>query len=336
MSSVNSSMLGRVLKAAVARGASDVHAKAGDVFRARVDGELVPLTKQPLTPAQTRALVATFTGMASTDKRLDALRDFDCSWGAAGIGRFRVNVSRQRSSFMVVLRVIPFAVPTPEALGLPEVVARVAEAPHGLVLVVGQSGSGRTATVAAMIHHINRSQKRHVLTLEDPIEFLQRDLSSSITQREVGPDTDSVASGLQAARRQDPDVIVISELRDPASIDQAVLAAESNCLVIAAVTAYDTAAALFELVAAMPPYEREVFRVRLASALRAVISQRMIARGKGTGREVEVEWVEVTPAMRQALAASVERPAVRAAMEAAAHEGRAELFPRDSDHAQGH
>lgn len=336
MSSANSPMLARVLKAAVARGASDVHAKAGDVFRARIDGELVPLTKQPLTPAQTRALVATFAGMASSDKRLDTLRDLDCSWGAAGIGRFRVNVSRQRSSFMVVLRVIPFAVPTPEGLGLPDAAARAAEAPNGLVLVVGQSGSGRTATVAAMVHHINRSQKRHVVTLEDPIEFLQRDLSSSITQREVGPDTDSVASGLQAARRQDPDVIVISELRDPASIDQAVLAAESDCLVIAAVTAYDTAAALFQLVAAMPSQEREVFRARLASALRAVISQRMLGRGKSTGRSIEVEWVEVTPATRTALAASVERPAIRAAMEGAAHEGYAELFPHDPIHAGGH
>ena len=131
---ITSPMLARVLKAAVLRGASDVHAKAGDVFRARVHGELVPLTKQRLTPAQTRALAATFAGMELDDPRLDRLRDFDCSWGISGVGRFRVNVLRQRSSFMVILRVVPFAVPTPENLGLPDVVSRFAELPDGLVL----------------------------------------------------------------------------------------------------------------------------------------------------------------------------------------------------------
>jgi twitching motility protein PilT len=145
-----SSMLTMVLKSAVQRGASDVHAKAGDVFRARVDGDLVPLTKQRLTPAQTRALAATFAGLTLDDPRLDALRDFDCSWGLAGIGRFRVNVLRQRSSFMVVLRVIPFSVPTPEGLGLPEAVTRLAESESGLVLVAGPSGGGKTSTIAAM------------------------------------------------------------------------------------------------------------------------------------------------------------------------------------------
>ena len=163
-----SSMLTKVLKAAVSRGASDVHAKAGDVFRARVDGHLVPLTKQRLTPAQTRALAATFAELALDDPRLDALRDFDCSWGLAGIGRFRVNVLRQRSSFMVVLRVIPFSVPTPEGLGLPEAVTRLAESDSGLVLVIGPSGGGKTSTIAAMVHHVNRSTARHVVTLEDP------------------------------------------------------------------------------------------------------------------------------------------------------------------------
>jgi twitching motility protein PilT len=330
MSSTNSPMLARVLKAAVLRGASDVHAKAGDVFRARVNGDLVPLTKQPLTPAQTRALVAMFAGLQPDDPRLDALRDFDCSWGVAGVGRFRINVSRQRSSFMVVLRVIPFTVPTPEGLGLPDVVAQFAELDNGLVLVTGPSGSGKTSTIAAMVHHINRSQKRHVVTLEDPIEYLQRDLSSSITQREIGPDTDSFATGLQAVRRQDPDVIVISELRDPVSIDHAVLAAESDCLVLAAVTAHDTVSALFQLVAAMAPDDREVFRVRLAGALRAIVSQRMVFKGKGAGKKVLVEWVDVTPAMREALLVSADPVPMRKAIEAAAKDGHAELFPKQT------
>ncbi len=132
-----SPMLTRVLKAAIQRGASDVHAKAGDVFRARVDGKLVPLTKQRLTPQQTEALAAMFANLSTDDPRLVTLRDFDCSWGVAGVGRFRVNMSRQRSSFMMVLRVIPFSVPTPESLGLPETLTAFAEAPDGLVFIAG-------------------------------------------------------------------------------------------------------------------------------------------------------------------------------------------------------
>lgn len=327
MNTGDSPMLARVLKAAVLRGASDVHAKAGDVFRARIDGELTPLTKQLLTPQQTRALAAMFAGTVPDDPRLETMRDFDCSWGVAGVGRFRVNVSRQRSSFMIVLRVIPFTVPTPEGLGLPDVVARFAELDTGLVLVTGRVGAGKTSTIAAMVHHINRSQGRHVVTLEDPIEYLHRDLTGSISQREIGTDTETLASGLLAVRRQDPDVIVISELRDAVSIDRAVLSAESGCLVIAAVTAPDTASALFQLIATIPPEERDIARVRLAASLRAVVSQRMVIKGKGAGRRVLIEWVEVMPELREALGASMERAAIRDAMAEAAAAGHAELFP---------
>ncbi|HEX3927269.1 MAG TPA: ATPase, T2SS/T4P/T4SS family [Gemmatimonadales bacterium] len=326
-------MLARVLKAAVQRGASDLHAKAGDVFRARVEGTLVPLTKQRLTPAQTRALAAMFAGLSPDDPRLDSLHDFDCSWGIPGVGRFRVNVLRQRSSFMMVLRVIPFSVPTPEGLGLPEVVTTFAEAEEGLLLIAGPSGSGKTSTIAALVHHINRSQQRHILTLEDPIEFLHRDLSSSIAQREIGTDTVDVAHGLQAARRQDPDVIIIGDLREPAAIDRAIRAAESHCLVIAAVNAPDAASALFQLVAAMPVDERDIARFRLAGALRAVVAQRLLSRPKGGGRQLVVEWVEATPALREAIAAGADAAPFRRAIEKAAKEGKAETFARAASEA---
>lgn len=321
-----SSMLAKVLKSAVQRGASDVHAKAGDVFRARIDGHLVALTKQRLTPAQTRALAATFAGLALDDPRLDALRDFDCSWGLAGVGRFRVNVLRQRSSFMVVLRVIPFSVPTPEGLGLPESVARFAEATQGLVVVAGPSGGGKTSTIAAMVHHINRSTARHVITLEDPIEYLHRDLTGSITQREVGTDTVDMASGIQAALRQDPDVPVVGELRDPLALDRALRAAESSHLVIAAVPAPDVVAALLQLVASLAPDERDVGRLRLAGVLHAVAAQRLVSREGGEGRRPLVEWVEATDLLRTALAAGAEPAALRKALEKAAKEDRAETF----------
>lgn len=325
-----SPMLARVLKAAVLRGASDVHIKAGDVFRARVQGELVPLTKQRLTPQQTRALAAMFAGIEPEDPRLDTLRDLDCSWGVAGVGRFRINVLRQRSSFMMILRVIPFSVPTPEGLGLPQVITDFAEAPSGLVIVTGAGASGKTSTIAAMVHHINRSQQRHIVTLEDPIEYLHRDLSSSISQREVGTDTDDVAAGLRAARRQDPDVIVISDLRDPIAIDRAIRAAESNQLVLAAVTAHDVAAAVIQLIATMLPEERDVGRSRLADTLRAVIAQRLVPKGKGGGRQLAIEWVEVTPALREAIAGGADAAALRKAMERAVKDGKAELFPKTS------
>lgn len=324
-------MLARVLKAAVLRGASDVHAKAGDVFRARVNGELVPLTKQRLTPQQTRALAATFAGLPLEDARLDQLRDFDCSWGVPGVGRFRVNVLRQRSSFMVVLRVIPFSVPTPEGLGLPDIVTHFTDYRDGLVLVAGASGSGKTSTLAAMTHHINRSRARHVVTLEDPIEFLHRDIAGSVTQREVGTDTDDYASGLQAAMRQDPDVLVIGELRDPLTADRALRAAESGCLVLGSVAAGDVASALVQIVATLSPEERDVGRLRLAGVLRAVLAQRLAPLPHGEGRRPIVEWVEMTPALRDALGSGSDVAPFRQAIERAAREGKAETFPGGHD-----
>jgi twitching motility protein PilT len=323
-----SPMLTRVLKAAILRGASDVHAKAGDVFRARVDGELVALTRQRLTPQQTRALAATFAGLELEDPRLDSIRDFDCSWGVQGVGRFRVNVLRQRSSFMVVLRVIPFSVPTPESLGLPEVMTTFAESPQGLLVVSGTSGSGRTSTIAALVHHINRAQQRHVVTLEDPIEYLHRDLTSSITQREIGTDTDDLAHGLLAAMRQDPDVIVVGELRDAVSLDRAIRAAESGTLVIATVNAPDVASAIGQLVATMLPEEREVGRIRLAAALLAVTAQRLVPRDDAeAGRRPVVEWVDAVAGLREAIASGGDVAACRKAITQAAKQGHAETFP---------
>ena len=167
----------KIIKAAVERGASDLHIKAGDVFRARINGKLVALTKQRLTPDQTRAIAMKLISSDEDRARIERLRDFDCSWGMPGVGRFRVNVLRQRSSFMIVMRVIPFTVPTIESLRLPEVLGQIAESDRGLVLVTGVSGSGKSSTMAAMIHHVNRTQHKHVVTIENPIEFLHRDLS---------------------------------------------------------------------------------------------------------------------------------------------------------------
>src|SRR6478736_6088462 len=161
----------KIIKAAVERGASDLHIKAGDVFRARINGKLVPLTKQRLTPDQTRAIALKLISSDEDRSRIDRLRDFDCSWGMPGVGRFRVNVLRQRSSIMIVMRVIPFIVPTLEQLALPEVLGQLTEHKSGLVLIAGVTGSGKSSTVAAMLNHMNQSQQRHIVTIENPIEF---------------------------------------------------------------------------------------------------------------------------------------------------------------------
>jgi twitching motility protein PilT len=291
----------KIIKAAVERGASDLHIKAGDVFRARINGRLVPLTKQRLTPDQTRAIAHKLIPSEQDRAHLERLRDFDCSWGMPGVGRFRVNVLRQRSSFMIVMRVIPFAVPSIESLGLPEVLASLADSDRGLVLVTGVSGSGKTSTVAALIEHINRTKQKHIVTIENPIEFLHRDVNCSVTQREVGVDTESVAVGLRAALRQDPDVILIGETRDPDTADIAVKAAETGHLVISAMPTPDVTTTLERLVAMFPAEERDIGRVRLSEALRGIVSQQLLPRADEEGRVAAFEILVNTPQVRACL-----------------------------------
>jgi twitching motility protein PilT len=293
--------LEKIIKAAVERGASDLHIKAGDVFRARINGKLVPLTKQRLTPDQTKSIALKLISSDEDRSRIDRLRDFDCSWGMPGVGRFRVNVLRQRSSFMIVMRVIPFTVPTIESLRLPDVLKQVAESERGLVLISGVSGSGKSSTIAAMVHHINRTLHKHVVTIENPIEFLHRDLSCSITQREVGVDTESLAVGLRAALRQDPDVVVLGEMADAATIDTALKAAETGRLVIGTVSTPDVVTTIERMVSTLPGEEREVGRLRLSESVRAIVSQQLLPMKDDDGRVAAVEVLIATPAVRECL-----------------------------------
>jgi twitching motility protein PilT len=291
----------QVIKAAIDRGASDLHIKAGDVFRARIDGKLVPLTKQRLTPEQTRAIAAHFIPSDEDRARLDRLRDYDCSWGMPGVGRFRVNILRQRSSFMVVLRLIPFDVPTLESLGLPPGLAAIAGAERGLVVIAGVTGSGKTSTVAALVHHVNQTQQKHVVTLESPIEFLHRDLNSSVTQREVGVDTADFRTGVHAALRQDPDVIVVGDLPDAETADAAIKAAETGRLVISTLATPDVVTTVLRMVAMFPAEAQEVARMRLADVLHAVVAQRLVPRADGRGRVAAVEILLASDAARDLL-----------------------------------
>ena len=289
----------KIIKAAVDRGASDLHIKAGDVFRARIDGRLVPLTKQALTPEQTKAIALRLIPNEEDRARIDRITDFDCSWGAAGIGRFRVNILRQRSSFMIVMRVIPFEVPTFQKLRLPPALAKVAQAERGMVLVTGVTGSGKSSTMAALVNYVNTTTNKHIVTLENPIEFLHRDVQSSITQREIGVDTQNFALGLRAALRQDPDVIMIGEMRDAETIDTAMKAAETGHLLMSTLHTSDAVTTISRIIAMFPPEEQGVVRIRLADALHAVVSQRLLPRVDGRGRVVAAEIMINTPTIRE-------------------------------------
>ncbi len=262
----------KIIKAAVDRGASDLHIKAGDVFRARINGKLVPLTKQRLTPEQTKAIALRLIASEEDRARIEKIRDYDCSWGMPGIGRFRVNILRQRSSFMIVMRVIPFDVPTFD--------------------------SGKSSTMAAIINHINQNQQRHILTLENPIEFLHRDINCSVTQREIGTDTDDFRMGLRAALRQDPDVVLIGEMRDAETIDTAMKAAETGHLLVSTLHTPDAVTTISRIVSMFPPEEQEIARLRLAEALHAVVSQRLLPRADGHGRAAALEVMLCTGTAR--------------------------------------
>ncbi len=292
----------KIIKAAVDRGASDLHIKAGDVFRARVNGKLIPLTKQALTPEQTRAIALHLMSNEDDKARIDKLTDYDCSWASPGIGRFRVNIMKQRSSFMIVMRVIPFNVPTFEKLRLPPVLAKIARAERGMILVTGVTGSGKSSTMAALINYMNEHENRHILTLENPIEFLHRDINCAVTQREIGSDTPDFKTGLRAALRQDPDVVMIGEMRDAETIDTAMKAAETGHLLISTLHTPDATQTIMRIMAMFQPEEQEVVRIRLAESLFAVVSQRLLPRADDTGRAVAAEVMLATPAIRDMIA----------------------------------
>ncbi len=293
--------MNEIFKRAIEAGASDLHIKAGDIVRARIAGELVPLTDQKISNAQVRQLAMKLIPLEKDRERIDEITDYDCSWGLPGMGRFRVNILKQRGTFMIVIRVIPIEIPTFADLRLPKVLERVAQYERGLVLVTGVTGSGKSSTMAAIIDYINRNYKRHIVTLENPIEFLHRDLNSSVTQRDVGMDTPSFEEGLRAALRQDPDVLLIGEMRDKVTIDTALKAAETGHLVISTVHTKNAVQTLSRLIAVFAPEEQAMIRVRLADSIRSVVSQRLIPTTDGKGRVVACEVMVVTGTIRDCI-----------------------------------
>ncbi|MEI9893604.1 MAG: PilT/PilU family type 4a pilus ATPase [Chthoniobacter sp.] len=265
----------RILQGAVSAGASDVHLKVNSPVVFRLSGELVPVEAPLPTTGWFDTILAQIVP-ESARPQLEKDHEVDFAYTLPGVGRFRVNVFQQRSSYVMALRAVKAQVRLFQELHLPPIFARIAEAPHGIVLVTGATGSGKSTTLAAMVEHINITAKKHIITLEDPIEYLFDDKQSVIEQREVGIDTTSFASGLKNVLRQDPDVIVIGEMRDSASVMAAISAANIGHLVVATLHTVDAAKSVQRILEFFPGTDREPTRQQLATTLHAVICQRLV------------------------------------------------------------
>ena len=294
--------LNEILKIALKGGASDIHLKPGLPPMFRVDGALVPLKNgERISPDDLQKMA--FQIMNEGQKaRFDETREIDLAYGIAGLGRFRVNVFQQRGTVGIVFRVIPFGVKSIESLCLPKVIESIAMEQRGLVLVTGTTGSGKSTTLAGMIDYINSNRTCHIMTIEDPIEFLIRDRRSIINQREIGVDTQSFANALRAALRQDPDVILVGEMRDFETVETAITAAETGHLVMSTVHTLDATETISRIISVFPPYQQKQVRLQLSAILKAVISQRLVPRADGKGRVPALEVLISTARVRECIA----------------------------------
>ncbi len=291
--------LNEILQIALRGGASDIHLKAGLPPMFRVDGSLVPLKDGKRLPPEEVARMAFGIMNEFQKEKFKAANEVDLAYGVPGLGRFRVNVFQQRGTIGAVLRVIPFKIMSIKELSLPVALEKISLEERGLILVTGTTGSGKSTTLAAMIDHINANETNHVITIEDPIEFLIRDKRSIVNQREVGVDTMSFGQAVKSALRQDPDVILVGEMRDMETIETAMLAAETGHLVMSTLHTLDAAETINRIISAFPPHQQKQVRIQLASVLRAVVSQRLVPKADGKGRVAAVEIMKTTARIKE-------------------------------------
>jgi len=289
------------LQAVVVNHGSDLHLKVGSAPRIRIAGSLVPLQVEPLTAAAVESLVRE-TMPADVDAVFAATHEADYALAVAGIGRFRVNAFRSRGTVGCVLRLVSDEPRTLTDLGLPEVIRSLAMEPRGMVLVTGPTGSGKTTTLAAMVDAINETRAVHILTIEDPIEVIHRDKVASVSQRELGTDTADWDVALRAAMRQDPDVILIGEMRDADTVKAGLSAAETGHFVMSTLHTTDAKETVNRIIDFFPPHEQKQVRLGLAASLRGIVCQRLVARADGQGRAVAMEIAVNTPRLAEAVA----------------------------------
>ena len=291
--------LDEILQEAVDRHASDIHITAGRPVIFRIDGDLRPLDGEKLSPEQIEELVVPL--FADNDRLVETMEktgEIDFAHSLYGRGRFRVNVFKQRGTLAMVMRLLPFKIPAPRELGLPASVQELCQRKRGLVLVTGATGSGKSTTLASLINMINKTYSKHIITLEDPIEYIHRHEKSIVNQREIGDDTESYAGALRAALREDPDVILVGEMRDLETIQTAITAAETGHLVFSTLHTNSAADTINRVIDVFPPHQQQQIRVQLASVIECVISQQLLPIQTGSGRVAAFEVMMGTSAVR--------------------------------------
>jgi len=290
-----------LLKTAHSQGASDLHIKVGSTPILRINGELHPIPEEKRLSQEDTVKIA-FAVMNPGQREIFKKRnDIDLAYSVPGLGRFRCNIFIQRGTVGLVFRVIPMRIPTTEELLLPDIIKKIANEPRGLILVTGTTGSGKSTTLAAMIDHINANKTDHIMTIEDPIEYLHRDKRSIVNQREIGGDTESFSKALRAAMRQDPDVILVGEMRDFETIQTALTAAETGHLVLSTLHTIDATETVNRIISVFPPYQHKQVRIQLASVLRGIISMRLVPKIDGKGRVPAVEVLIATATVKDCI-----------------------------------
>ena len=287
-------ILGMALKA----NTSDIHLKAGLPPVFRIDGNLRPLPKAPRLTAESVSDMCQSIMNEKQRKTFEDKNEVDLAYGVPGLGRFRVNVFSQRNSVSAVFRAIPYKIATLDELLMPAVLKKICGEQRGLVLVTGATGTGKSTTLAAMIDHINSTKTAHIVTIEDPIEYLHRDRKCIINQREVGFDTEGFAPALKSALRQDPDVILVGEMRDVETAETALAAAETGHLVLSTLHTIDAPETITRIISMFPPHQQRHIRLQLSGVLKGVVSQRLIPRSEGKGRVAAVEVMVSTARVR--------------------------------------
>ncbi len=318
--------INKILSIAVERNASDLHIKVGSPPVIRIDGRLTPLVEEAiLMPNDTKGIAAKI--MNEYNKRIFLQNnEVDLSYTIKGVARFRVNVFRQRGTLAMVFRVLKMSISSIDRLCLPTILKKLVLEPRGLILVTGVTGSGKSTTLASLIDLINTKYQRNIITIEDPIEFLYRDKQSLISQREIGSDAKSFAMALRAALRQDPDIILVGEMRDAETIETALVAAETGHLVFSTLHTLDATETVNRIVSVFPPYHQKQIRIQLAAVVKGIISQRLIMRSDGKGRIPATEVMLSTPLIREHIIDKERNKEIKDAISAGANQYGMQTF----------